>query len=161
MHDLVTATAHRLFSAYTPTLVRALEAGVPDPVWAEIEASGFLDLLAGELGGMTYRARSRAQAARFQQRRLPLRQEPEVALIAGWGCEVEDEIARSFKERFSAGDGTAWPPYFPGDRTAVRLEIIGGRNATASEIARCPLSAIAPLWPVPPTMPLPDLPAAL
>ncbi|WP_374306662.1 acyl-CoA dehydrogenase family protein [Dongia sp.] len=50
MHDLVTATAHRLFSAYTPTLVRALEAGVPDPVWAEIEASGFLDLLAGENG---------------------------------------------------------------------------------------------------------------
>ena len=48
MHDLVAATAHRLFSAYTPELVRALEGGINDPFWAEVEASGFLDLLAGE-----------------------------------------------------------------------------------------------------------------
>jgi acyl-CoA dehydrogenase len=48
MYDLVAATADRLFSAYTPSLVRALQGGIKDPLWTEVESSGFLDLLTGE-----------------------------------------------------------------------------------------------------------------
>jgi hypothetical protein len=111
-----------------------------------------LKLLDGELHGMAYWSRNRANAAQLRRRRTTSR----AILISGHGCPVEDAIARRFIDRFAAGDGTAWPPYFPGDRTGVVVDVFGDLTMP-SEISRCSLISVEPFWPVPPTMPFPSL----
>jgi|GEM_PF-6306394 len=118
-----------------------------------------VDLLGGDLGGMVYQARDRTNYARLRQSKWPAVRTDEVVLVAEWGCLAENAIARLFVDRFAAGDGTAWPPYFPGDRTTVRFEVHGGHKYTsAGEIARCPAALVEPLWPISANMPFPALP---
>jgi acyl-CoA dehydrogenase len=51
MDHLITEAATRLFARYTPAIVRATLRGEADPVWPDLEASGFLDLLVPESQG--------------------------------------------------------------------------------------------------------------
>lgn len=37
------------------------------------------------------------------------------------GCAIEDEISASRLDQFDAASLDTWPPYFPGDRTAVMV----------------------------------------
>lgn len=118
-----------------------------------------VDLLAGEVAHAAYQARNRANYARSRDYRRPSGRVFEVVLVCGQMCPAEDAIARRFIDRFAAGDGTAWPPFFPGDRTGVQTDLYAGRVfKSAGEIARCTAAAVEPLWPLPKTMPFPFLP---
>lgn len=116
-----------------------------------------LEMLPGELGRMVYEARNRSNWARLRSHTWPRDRADEVVLVAG-DSPAEGAIAGRFAHRFAAGDATAWPPYFPGDRSFVRLEVHRGLKFTSpTEIARCRAKLVEPLWPVPPEMPFPAL----
>lgn len=116
-----------------------------------------VDLLGGEIAGAVYQARSREAYATSRQRKGGPNLARELVLVSGWGCPAEDAVARLFVDRFRAGDGTSWPPFFPGDRTSLRFEVFR-HPATPNEIARCPASMVEPLWPLPTSTPFPTLP---
>jgi len=117
-----------------------------------------MDLLALELGGMVYQARNRTDFARLRQHEPRSNMVYEVVLVSGWGCPAEDAIARLFAARFAAGDGSSWPPYFPGDRTTIRFDVFS-RHESVGEIARCALRGVEPVWPLSITAPWPVFPA--
>ncbi len=108
-----------------------------------------LKLLEITLMHLTYRARDRENTAHLADL-----MDWDVVLVTVAGCQAEDAIARRFASRFAAGDRLALPPYFPGDRTAWRLD---RRSVDPSppEISRCRLRTLKPLWPVPADMPFP------
>lgn len=117
-----------------------------------------IDLLSGEIANAVYQARNRTNYARLRQREPRPNLVYEVVLVGGWGCPAEDAIAHLFVDRFAAGDGTSWPPFFPGDRTMVRFDVLR-RPPTSGEIARCAIRTVEPLWPLPASAPLPAFPA--
>ncbi|MFN4017132.1 MAG: hypothetical protein ACK4JB_17470 [Reyranella sp.] len=115
-----------------------------------------IDLLAGDLARMVYAGRDRAGYERLRRGRPGSRGVYEAVLTAGLGCPAEDAIARHFCTRFAAGDGLSWPPFFPGDRSGVRVDVFR-RTESAAEVARCSIGAVEPLWPIPVGSPFPAL----
>lgn len=111
-------------------------------------------LLADDIGRMVYAARDRAGYERLKGSRG--RGVYEAVLTSGLGCPAEDAIARGFSARFAAGDGLSWPPFFPGDRSGVRIDVFR-RTEIPAEVARCSIRAVEPLWPLPVRSPFPAL----